>query len=81
MLEFLMQTASAVTFCAVMAVSAFVLHGYLRFRARKYPPGPFGDPIIGNFRHMPEQHPWLYYTELKKQYGRSCFACTILTRY
>lgn len=69
MLELLAQTSTTATLCAVVAVSAFALHTYLRIQARKYPPGPAGDPLIGNLRHMPDEHPWLYYTDLKKKYG------------
>lgn len=71
LVELFTQTSTTATICAVVAVSVFALHSYLRFQARKYPPGPLGDPIIGNVRHMPENHPWLYYTELKKKYGSS----------
>lgn len=75
MIELLAQTSTTATICVVVTASAIVLHSYLRYQARKYPPGPLGDPFIGNVRHMPEKHPWLYYTELKKKYGSPLVRC------
>lgn len=46
-------------------------HLNARFKAGKYPPGPRGDPFIGNYRTMRSTHAYLYYTKLKKIYGES----------
>ncbi|KDQ55455.1 hypothetical protein JAAARDRAFT_180898 [Jaapia argillacea MUCL 33604] len=38
-------------------------------RGLPYPPGPKQLPIIGNARDIPQQSPWLTYTEWGKKYG------------
>lgn len=56
-------------------VTIWVLILLVAFTARRYqrnallPPGPRGNPIIGNAHSMPERHAWLYYTELRRKYG------------
>lgn len=73
MFHLLPSLSAAATLCTIVSSLAVVLHGYMRYQRRKYPPGPLGDPLIGNYRHMPAEHPWLYYTELKKKYGDLVF--------
>jgi hypothetical protein len=56
----------------VICFASCVLYVLIRSSRRKipYPPGPKPDPIIGNIRHMKKYDPWVWYTELKKQYGK-----------
>ncbi|KAF8314444.1 cytochrome P450 [Clavulina sp. PMI_390] len=68
-----MPTSYTATLTVLAATSLFSLHIYLTIKRRQYPPGPVGDPIIGNVRHMPYDFPWLYYTDLKKKYGDLVF--------
>ncbi|KAG8981357.1 hypothetical protein FRB93_008723 [Tulasnella sp. JGI-2019a] len=46
------------------------LYRYVASRASlPYPPGPPGDFIIGNLRHMPSKYSWLIFTEWARKYG------------
>lgn len=36
-----------------------------------YPPGPKGQPIIGNLLDLPSERPYEEYLKLSKQYGAS----------
>jgi hypothetical protein len=52
--------------CIVFAVG--LLARSTRSR-RKLPPGPPGEPFIGNTRQIPPAYSWLSYTELAEKYG------------
>lgn len=38
-------------------------------RRRPPPPGPRSLPILGNVLQIPQEHPWIGYNELCRQYG------------
>lgn len=38
-------------------------------RTHRLPPGPPGEPILGNARQIPHESSWLHYTALKQKYG------------
>lgn len=54
---------------AALLVLAILFSLRSHTRARKLPPGPPADPLIGHVRFMKRSHPWLWYTELAKKYG------------
>ncbi len=39
-----------------------------------FPPGPRGDPLIGNARHMPSQYPYIKFHDWAIRYRSSPFA-------
>ncbi|KAF8958419.1 cytochrome P450 [Flammula alnicola] len=55
-----------------LLVTANLLNKYLR-RATRYPPGPFGWPVLGNILGLPLKGTWKSVTELKKTYGDLIF--------
>lgn len=54
--------------CASALVTSTVV---ARKRNQRLPPGPPGEPILGNARQIPQESSWLYYAKLKEKYGQS----------
>jgi hypothetical protein len=58
-----------------LAISLF-LYLLVKFRDRRrrkglsYPPGPPSWPIIGHFFDIPNDKPWIAYTDMTKKYGK-----------
>ncbi|KAF8337893.1 cytochrome P450 [Cantharellus anzutake] len=42
-----------------------------------YPPGPRGDPLLGNVREMETEYSWLYYKRLTEKYGDVIHLCAL----
>lgn len=69
------MTAYDLSIALLLAVgSALILRTMItRRRAGRLPPGPPGELLLGNARHIPPESSWLYYMSLKK-YGQSSFS-------
>lgn len=63
----------AADFAALFVAAAFlfVLTRGLRWRPRKFPPGPKGVPILGNVRDIPDRFEWKTYKKWSSVYGTS----------
>ena len=38
---------------------------------RRYPPGPKGWPLIGNWLEMPKTHQWLVFQDWSRKFGKN----------
>nr|F1SY52.1 RecName: Full=Cytochrome P450 monooxygenase 45 [Postia placenta Mad-698-R]BAK09396.1 cytochrome P450 [Postia placenta]BAK20189.1 cytochrome P450 [Postia placenta] len=67
--ELRLGQSSVLTIC-ILALLTFVLREIvLYFTRHSMPPGPFRWPLIGNALQLPQDHPWVKYTEWAKMYG------------
>jgi len=55
----------------LVALISFCFALYLRpaSRNKNVPPGPKGQFLLGNTKQLPREKPWIWWTELSKQYG------------
>ncbi|KAI3615838.1 cytochrome p450 [Moniliophthora roreri] len=52
-----------------LAIAKKILNHSRQAGAFRYPPGPPGSAITGNFFDIPQKKPWLVYAKWAKQYG------------
>ncbi|KAF8302327.1 cytochrome P450 [Clavulina sp. PMI_390] len=64
-----MLSPTLLTFVGFGLILVVALRHSLKPKRTHLPPGPEGEPIIGNARQIPETYAWLHYTELSKQFG------------
>lgn len=55
---------------ASLLLAALLLALWTKRDVVKRPPGPAGEPLLGNAREIPADYSWLRYTQLAKQFGR-----------
>lgn len=69
---FSLNSTAMLTYFMIAGVLAIIIAVHFTTRGkdfRRLPPGPPGEPILGNARQIPSESSWLYYTTLKKEYG------------
>lgn len=83
MIELLLHSANAgLAVFALITLSAVVAHLSLQFRRRKYPPGPWGDPLIGQLRRLTlTSQPQMFYKEMNDKYGANTSLSLPLSLY
>ena len=54
---------------AVVLLRVFQTLRRARLQRLPFPPGPPCLPLVGNFRDLSTEFPWLTYTAWKRQYG------------
>lgn len=65
-----MPVPAGVAVFALITLAAVVAHLVMQFRRRKYPPGPWGDPLIGQLRRLTlTSQPQMFYKEMNDKYG------------
>ncbi|EKM55883.1 uncharacterized protein PHACADRAFT_144778 [Phanerochaete carnosa HHB-10118-sp] len=63
-----MHDSAFLVLCATCLIAGlFVILGGPK--ARRFPPGPKGLPIVGNLLDIPRDYPWLTYTAWGRRYG------------
>ena len=58
--------------CLAISIFLFLLAKFRDNRRRRglsYPPGPPSWPIIGNYLDLPQEKPWVTYTDMSRKYG------------
>lgn len=63
---------TTVLVASLLFASIALARWWTKRAAGKRPPGPVGEPILGNARQIPAEYSWMRYTELAKQFG-PCF--------